>query len=320
MIAKPLESIVSLVGLVVGIPACTVGLAGPPPPYVPRPIYPPPAGRVVFAPPPSGSPSQEPPATPNQGSPAGPECSDPGARDFPDRFDQAVPIDGQSQTVGCITSRDADMFLLTPPPAKGGQIIRFSLRGQNAMAPIIRLFDGDRKKLVQFGAPRSGEARGWVHASGAKPIYVEVDEDFGSIDTYILTLTTEPLADTGEPNDDMSKATPLREGVPLTAFMSEVANNPAAAEDWYRLDMKHEGPVTIDVDMSPGVAPRIMVFDADRRRVGETGGERGERIHLSMKLRRGIYYARVDSSFGMSSAGEGELAARLTRPYTINVH
>jgi hypothetical protein len=251
---------------------------------------------------------------------AGPPCSDPGPRDFPSRFDQAVPIEAQSQTVGCIFLRDVDTFVVTPPPAKGGQIIRFSLRGQNRMAPIIRLFDADRKKLAELTAPATGEARGWVHAAGEKPIYVEVDEDVGITDTYTLTLTTAPLPDEGEPNGEMAKATPLREGGSVTAFMSEVANDPVALNDWYRIDVTHAGPVTIDVDMSPGVAPQIDVFDDDRKRVGGRFGDRGERIHVSMNLHRGVYFAKVGSFFGMSSAGAGELAARLTKPYTISVH
>ena len=251
---------------------------------------------------------------------AGPPCSDPGARDFPNRFDQAVPIEGQSQTVGCIFLRDVDTFVVTPPPAKGGQIIRFSLRGQNRMAPIIRLFDADRKKLAEFGAPATGEARGWVHAAGGKPIYVEVYEDVGITDTYVLTLTTEPLPDAGEPNGEMAKATPLREGGSVTAFMSEVANDPIALSDWYRIDVTHAGPVTIDVDMSPGVAPQIDVFDNDRKHVGGRFGDRGERIHVSMNLHRGVYFAKVGSFFGISSAGACDLAARLTKPYTISIH
>lgn len=326
MTMKSLESIVSLVGLAVCVPACRVTVPGPPA-YVARPVYhPTPPPRVVYAPPPQpgppppGAPSQQPPPTPNQYAAAGPACSDPGERDFPDRYDQAVAIEPQSQTVGCMAYKDADMFVVTPPAAKGGQIIRVSLRGQNKMAPFITLFDGDRRQLTHFFTPASVEARGWVHASGGKPIYVQVTAEMWTTDTYTLTVTTEPLADATEPNDDMSMATPLREGVSVKAFMSDVANNPGAVGDWYRIDLAHEGPVTIDLDMSPGVAPRIALFDADRKPVGARFGGAGEVIHLPLKLRRGVYYAKVDSYGSIASAGGGDVPARLTRPYTITVH
>lgn len=149
---------------------------------------------------------------------------------------------------------------------------------------------------------------------------MQVDEEYGSTDTYTLALTAEPLADTGEPNDTRENATPLPEGGSVTAFLSEVANDPKALLDAYRFEMTHNGPVTFDVDMSPGVAPRLEVRDIDRKHVGGQFGDYGERIHVPLQLRRGTYYLSVSSFFGMSSAGGGDLPARLTRPYTISAH
>lgn len=164
MSTKSPRSLASLMGLVVGLPACTVGFA-PPPVFVPPPAsYGPPPGRVAHARPVPGQPGPPPQGQPPGGPPnrgqalTGPPCSDPGERDFPNRADQAVPIESRSETVGCISLRDADMFVVTPPPAPGGQIIRFSLRGRDQMSPIIRLYDGDRKKMAEFGAPPNGRS------------------------------------------------------------------------------------------------------------------------------------------------------------------
>jgi hypothetical protein len=127
------------------------------------------------------------------------------------------------------------------------------------------------------------------------------------------------MVDPGEPNSDMNQATPLREGTPLQAFMSRAANDPGSVNDWYRLDVTRDGPLTLDLDMSQQIAPVIEVFNANRRKVAHKSGTRSERIQASAQVQRGTYYILIRSIHNVPSSGDGDLPPWIARPYVLSV-
>ena len=103
----------------------------------------------------------------------------------------------------------------------------------------------------------------------------------------------------------------------MKAFMSNAANDPSSINDWYRIDVRHEGTLTLDVDMSQDVNPMVEILNANRRPVHKQGGARGERIQVVTRVQRGTYYVRVYTIYGLASAGKGDLPPWLERPYTL---
>ncbi len=304
----------------------------------PAPVYvapaPPPPRRVyVASAPPPAYPAQPPPAypaQPPQPAPAGYQqqqpppaqppvaCIDPGERDISDRFEQAMPI-GPGVTVGCIYRGDNDLFLVTAPAGNAGHLFTFALRGAHQMAPGIQVLNFNRKSLHIHHVGTSQEARGWVHIAGGTSIYLRVSQVHGANEPYTLTLAATQVTEPGEPNGDLDHATPLTENGFVQAFMSNPANDPSALEDWYRVDVKADGNLTLDVDMSQDVSPHIKVLSAMRRPVGARSGAPGERIQLPLRVQRGSYYVRIGSVVGVPSAGRGDPPSWLTRPYKLTI-
>jgi len=298
-----------------------VWVAPPPVVIAPRPVYVAPPPVVVYgAPPPAAAPpTGYDSGPPPQGQPPQEQvtCIDPGERDISDRFDQAMPLAAAATTIGCSYERDIDMFVITAPPAGGGQIIQYSLRGYSQMAPVIEILDGNRAPLQRQGGAPGAELRGWIQVAGGTPIYLRVSQVYGVNEPYMLATTAAALPEPGEPNGDIERATMLVPGTPVQAFMSASANDPSAVIDWYRVDVARDGDLTLDLDMSQGVAPVIELFDANRRPLGRKGGAQGERIQLVVRVQRGTHYIRLSSVYALPAAGTGELPAWLARPYTL---
>jgi hypothetical protein len=236
-----------------------------------------------------------------------------------DLYDQAMPIAATSTTVACTARNDADVFVITAPPGNAGQIVQYALRGQYEMAPIVQVLDANRASLNRQSGPKSSELRGWVHVTGGTPFYLRVSQVHGANEAYTLTLTATALVEPGEPNSDMDRATPIREGTPVQAFLSQAANDPSSLNDWYRLDVTRDGPLTLDVDMSQNIAPVVEVFNTNRRKLAHKSGNRSERIQLGAQVQRGTYYILVRTFHSVASAGAGELPPWLARPYTLLV-
>lgn len=285
-----------------------------PPPPPPTATYQPPPPAAGYPPPPPG-PSQSPPPPP---APTG-ACIDPGPRDISNRFEQAMPLSTNSATVGCLNGQDVDLFLVTTTPSNAGEVVRFSLRGGQGYQPVVQILNANRASLYRESAGRGMEQRGWVHVKGGTQFYVRVSWVHNVPESYTLTLSSTALVEPGEPNGDLESATLLKEGGSVKAFMSNAANDPSSISDWYRIDVHHDGNLSLDVDMSQGVVPQVDVFNANRRPLHHQTGARGERIQVVTRVQRGTHYVRVSTYSGLESAGKGELPPRLDRPYTLTV-
>ena len=245
-------------------------------------------------------------------------CVDPADRDISDRFEQAMPI-GPGTTVGCTHRNDDDLFIVTAPPGNAGHVLVYTLRGAHEMAPKMHVLDANRSQLNQHYGPRSSELKGWVHIAGGTSVYLRVSQVHGANEPYTLTLAASALTEPGEPNGDLERATPLKDDGFVQAFLSNPANDPSALNDWYRLDVRQDGNLMLDVDMSQDIAPVLEVKTAMRKPVARKSGARSERIQLPLRVQRGSYYVRVGTYHSVASAGAGDPPSWLTRPYKLTV-
>ena len=285
----------------------------------PAPAPPPP--RVVYRAPPPQPPPTAYPAQPPPPAPAAPppiSCVDPADRDISDRFEQAMPI-GPGTTVGCTYRNDTDLFIVTAPAGNAGHVLVYTLRGAQEMAPVMQVLDANRASLHRHTGPRSSELKGWIHIAGGTSVYLRVSQVHGVNEPYTLTLAANALTEPGEPNGDVERATPLKEDGFVQAYLSNPANDPAALNDWYRVDVARDGKMILDVDMSQDIAPVVEVVTAMRRPVARKTGARSERIQLPVRVQRGSYYVRVGTYHAVASAGEGDPPTWLTRPYKLTV-
>jgi hypothetical protein len=289
-------------------------------------VAPPPA-RVYVAPAPPppqpvyhAQPAPQPPPPANDPPPAPPPmaCVDPADRDISDRFEQALPI-GPGATVGCTTRNDADVFIVAAPPGNAGHVLTYALRGAHEMAPVMQVLDANRASLHRHSGPKSSELKGWIHVAGGTSVYLRVSQVHGANEPYTLTLAASALTEPGEPNGDLERATPVEENGFVQAYLSNPANDPSGLNDWYRIDVKQDGNLMLDVDMSQDIAPLLEVKTAMRRPVGRKTGARSERIQLPVRVQRGSYYVRVGTYHFVASAGAGDPPTWLTRPYKLTV-
>lgn len=281
----------------------------------------PPPARVVYHAQPAQQPPPAYPAQPPPPAPAAPPpmaCVDPADRDISDRFEQAMPI-GPGATVGCTYRNDTDLFIVTAPAGNAGHVLVYTLRGAQEMAPVMQVLDANRASLHRHSGPRSSELKGWIHIAGGTSVYLRVSQVHGVNEPYTLTLAANALAEPGEPNGDVERATPLKEDGFVQAYLSNPANDPAALNDWYRLDVKQDGNLMLDVDMSQDIAPVVEVVTAMRRPVVRKSGARSERIQVPVRVQRGSYYVRVGTYHSVASAGAGDPPTWLTRPYKLTV-
>ena len=182
----------------------------------------------------------------------------------------------------------------------------------------MAILNANRATVYRESTGRGIEHRGWVHVKGGTQFYVRVSNIYSGVQgPYTLTLSSTPLAEPSEPNGDMESATLLKEGGSVKAFMSQAANDPSSINDWYRIDVHHDGNLSLDVDMSQGVVPQVEIFNANRKPVHRQGGARGERIQVVTRVPRGTYYVRVYTYSSQASAGQGDLPPWLDRPYTL---
>jgi hypothetical protein len=287
--------------------------------YVAPAPAPPPPQRVYHAQP--AYPAQQSPAAyPPPAPPAPPPmaCVDPAERDISDRFEQAMPI-GPGATVGCTYRNDADVFVVTAPPGNAGHVLVYTLRGAHDMAPVMQVLDANRARLHRHHGPPSSELKGWIHIAGGTSVYLRVSQVHGANEPYTLTLAASALTEPGEPNGDFERATPLDDNGFVQAFLSNAANDPSALNDWYRVDVRQDGNLVLDVDMSQDIAPVLEVLTAARRPVGRKSGARSERIQMPLRVQRGSYYIRVGTYHAVASAGDGDPPTWLTRPYKLTV-
>jgi hypothetical protein len=288
---------------------CMVATVDPPPQrYAPPPTQ-------AYAPPPAAAPpppQRQPPAVSGA-------CIDPGPQDIPDLFDRPAPISAGSTIVGCIARGDADLFLVSVPPSAAGQLVVFTLRGANEMAPVIRVFDANRKQMEQMSRGAHQEIRGWAYVAGGTQFFLRVGQIHGASEPYTLTTSSTALAEAGEPNNDAERATPLAPGRAVSAFLAGPLNDPMALDDWYRIDARRDGDVAIDIDMSQGIAPVAKLFDVNRREVTRQSAGSGERFRFQAKVRRGVYHLKLGSIHRVPAAGENEPPQSLTRPYVITL-
>ena len=227
-----------------------------------------------------------------------------------------MPLSTNSTTNGCAEGRDPDLFIVNAAPSNAGKIVRFSLRGGIGSRPS---FDPRRQPIPPLPRiePERGGAPRWIHVKGGSQFYLRVSQIGSDTRAYTLTLSSKPLAEPTEPNNDMEKATLLKEGGSVKAFMSHAANDPSSISDWYRIDVHRDGKLSLDVDMSQGVVPHVEIINANRRPVHKQDGARGERIQVVTRVPRGTYYVRVYTYSGLDSVGEGDLPPRLEIPYTL---
>jgi hypothetical protein len=245
-------------------------------------------------------------------------CIDPGPQDIGDRIEQAMPLSSNSTTVGCVEGHDSDLFIVTTPPSNAGEVVRFSVRGVEKFAPYVEILNVNRARLYKESVEAGTEHRGWVHVKGGTQFYLRVSQIYSGInEPYTLTLSSTPLVEPGEPNGDMESATLLKEGQPVKAYISHAANDPSSVNDWYRIDLHHDGTLALDVDMSQDITPFVEILNANRKQVLKKSASRGERFQVTTRVLRGTYYLRVYTIYGVPSAGKGDLPPWLARPYTL---
>jgi len=296
-------------------PAPATVYVAPAPAPPPKRVYATPAPAPVYnaqPPPPAAYPPPAPPAPPSTA------CVDPADRDISDRFEQAMPI-GPGPTVGCTYRGDVDAFVVTAPPGNAGHVVVYTLRGAHQMAPVMQVLDANRASLHRHSGPPSSELKGWMHVAGGTSVYLRVSQVHGASEPYTLTLTASALTEPGEPNGDLEQATPIKENGFVEAYLSNPANDPSALNDWYRIDVKQDGALMLDVDMSQDIAPVLEVKTAMRRPVARKSGARSERIQLPVRVQRGSYYVRVGTYHAVASAGAGDPPTWLTRPYKLTI-
>jgi hypothetical protein len=292
----------SIVALAVAAEACVAGVG-------PAPVSssePPPEPSAEWA-----------ESAPDQGMEPPGSCGDPGERDFGGEFEVAVPVEATSTTVGCITRGDVDVFSISVPAGGGGSLFRVRLRGESQMAARIRLFDANRKRLLQAWGRQGEDVIGWISAAPGSQLYAQVDQIHGVDDSYVLSLESAPLGETGEPNDGPEAATALPERGAVEGFMANLANSPEALVDWYRIEVSSPGTLRLDIDMSQDIAPVAELRDANRKRVARKSGGKSERIQLEATVKRGTYLLELKSLHGVDVAAQGEPPSFLTRPYRI---
>ena len=250
----------------------TVYVAPAPPP--PRPVY-----RAQPAPP------AQPPAAYSPSAPPGPPpmaCVDPADRDISDRFEQAMPI-GPGATVGCTYRGDADVFVVTAPPGNAGHVVVSPCAARTRWR---RCAGAGRQppSLHRHSGPSSSELKGWMHIAGGTSVYLRVSQIHGANEPYTLTLSASALTEPGEPNGELERATPLAENGFVEAYLSNPANDPSALNDWYRVDVKQDGNLTLDVDMSQDIAPVLEVEVRDAT-AGRPQDGRAQRAHPAARAR-----------------------------------
>jgi hypothetical protein len=249
--------------------------------------------------------------------PVGQECADPGDRDFANEFDGASPIEATSTTVGCTARGDVDVFAARAPETPGGALVRFRLRGDHEMAPLIEIYDGNRKKHHRQQGGKGEELIGWLLAAPGSTVHVRVAQIHGVDESYSLVLEARPLGEEGEPNASADSATKLAESGSARGFMAVAINDPDSLADWYRIEVSRPGLLRVDLDMSESIAAKAELFDGNRKRVARKSGGRSERLQLEAKVNKGTYYLSLGSVHSIDPAGKGEVPSFLTRPYVI---
>jgi hypothetical protein len=195
----------------------------------------------------------------------------------------------------------------------------YSLRGQYDLAPVVKVFDVNRKQIDHASAGKHQELRGWISAAGGTQFFLRVGQIHGVNEAYTLTLASTALAEEGEPNNNAGDATPLAPGRSISAFIANAMNDPTVLEDWYRIDARRDTDLAIDIDMSQGVAGLARLFDTNRRQVAQQSAGRGERFRFQAKVRPGVYHLQLRSMHAVPSAGSGDPPVWLTRPYVISL-
>lgn len=247
-------------------------------------------------------------------------CLDAGAADITDRFDEAYPLAPTSTTRLCMQRGDTDVFAITAPPGAAGTVVRFTVYPEIEMAPVVEILDGNRRNDRNLYGKKGEQLRGWAYVAGGTTFYLKIRQTHGATETYTLALESGALPEAGEPNNTLEFATPIAVGASVSGFLARPFNDEAAAADWFRVELPSAGALGIDVDMSQGVSSRVVLFDSNRKQLGQKGGGRGERYqHSFPKLAAGTYYLKLDSSHTLDESDAGELPEALTRAYRIAI-
>jgi len=255
-------------------------------------------------------------------------CAEELGADASDDFAVAPQVSTMQQPdrrfTGCLAPGDkADVFAILVPEPSAGRVYRIAVTGRDDNATRAEVFDGDRRQLTYANANDPGGATLWVAAAGNSALYVAVrSPHVRNARPYEIAISSTPLQDADEPNDDRDRPTPLGLGQPHEALGYAAANATDRALDAYRVELKRPGTLHIVVDNVPSeVGVRVELFDADGRRLhGESSRNDGATVRAeSKKLGAGTYLVTVGSSGRWDVAGHGEPPHRLSRPYRVTV-
>jgi len=269
-------------------------------------------------------PGSGPPA--HGGSPqASHACAEELGADASDDFAVAPQVsEPERRFTGCIAPGDKrDTFAILVPESNAGRLYRIAVTGHDDNATRVEVFDADRRALSNANANDPGGATLWVAAAGNSALYVSIQSPHvGHARPYEVAISSIPLDDPDEPNDDRDRPTPLGLGQPRQALVYAAANAPDREVDAYRVELARPGTLHVVVDNVPSeVGVRVEMYDADGKRLhGESSHNDGATVRFDRKkLGAGTYLVTVGASGRFDVAGHGEPPYRLSRPYRITV-
>jgi len=229
--------------------------------------------------------------------------------------------DNVSQTTGITTS------FQSPSDSTGGYVIATVPAGMGT--PRATLYDGSNAQLASFVAdgPGAGLTFWWTTAPNQTTL-IALHDDAGANYTYDVTPSYTQVDDPYEPNDATNTATPMSDGVQMSAFLFAgrlpAASEAAAFDDYYRFTAQ-PGTVSIHLDNVPSdLAVRLFLLRADGTEVARvSNGMRGAPLAMTPPevLETADFIVRVSLwDDAPAAAGMGmDVPASFTQRYSLTV-
>lgn len=215
----------------------------------------------------------------------------------------ATPLQTGVSIASSLTSADdADYFSFTAP-AGPRDLLRVQVDNKTAsFAPDLRLFDADRAEFARSyqTTPGANTMLEFVAVPGAT-YYVKVDQVYGEVANYALSVSARKAFDRFEPNDDILTPSGLRVGQAIDAGILDREDS-----DVYRVAVKPGSVRVVVSNRSTTLAPDVFLYDDDKSQVSRqynpTAG--GDVTVEGQVVRAATWYVRVGS---LSAPGQYSL-------------